>query len=105
MTFTDNDPYLWLAYIAGQEASNAWFTPRSRNGDLGGQCLCRGEDSADRCVVHLMVAADGAGWHTRFAVREDRSHQPGVLRGDTLADMRFRNGSPSLNVLGTNGRR
>jgi hypothetical protein len=56
-------------------------------------------------VVHLMVAADGAGWHTGFTLSEDCGNQPGVLGGDTLADKRFRNGSPSLDVGRTNGRR
>jgi hypothetical protein len=56
-------------------------------------------------VVHLMMSADGAEGHTRFALREDCGNQPGMLGGNTLADKRFRNGSPSLDVGGANHRR
>ncbi|MDT5210026.1 MAG: hypothetical protein QOF67_2441, partial [Mycobacterium sp.] len=84
----------------------AAVAPAARgNNDLSGQCLCRREDSADRRVVHLMVAADRAWRHTGFALCEDRGNQPRVFGGDTVADKRFRNGAPSLDVGGTNHRR
>jgi len=47
----------------------------------------------------------GGGIRFGFALREDCGNQPGVLGGDTLADKRFRNGSPSLDVSRTNHRR